>query len=294
MADETDETAADAEGGETGTADAEGDETGTAGAEADETTTADAEDTGPTAAAGDLAIREPPRILVPVEVLEGQTVSDSLVSFLAPAEIVLLGYHVIPEQTPAEQASMQWEERAQAAVEDIAGTFREAGREVETRVVFTHDRDKTLDRVARELGATAVLLPNPAGDISEVLVPLRGAVDVDRLADLVATLVGEEGTVTLWDLTGEETGTELLDDATAQLQDRGLSSEQVLVETGAGDQSVHGIVDRSDAFDIVVMGEGEETLLTTVFGETSERIAEGAVAPVLVVRRRETPDAVED
>jgi nucleotide-binding universal stress UspA family protein len=251
-----------------------------------------ADDTGTATAMADgsLSVREPPRVLIPVEVLEGQTVPQSLVDFLAPAEVVVLGYHVLPEQTPTEQASMQFEERARAAVDDIAQTFAAAGREVEQRVAFTHDRDKTLDRVAAEVDATAVLLSNPTGEISEVLVPIRGAVDVDRLADLVATLMDEsDGQVTLWALLGGADTIEaeqVLDDATATLRERGLSDEQIRTESSDVEAPTHAVVDRSGEFDVIVMGEGERSLLTTVIGETTERIAEGAVAPVLVVRRR--------
>jgi len=235
--------------------------------------------------AGDLAIREPPRVLVPIEVLEGETIPQSLVEFLAPAEVILLGYHVIPDQTPTEQASMQFEDRARAAVDDIATAFGEAHSEVDIRIAFTHDEDQTLDRVADEVDATAVLLPNPTGEISEILVPLRGIVDVDRLADLVATLVdGDDDRVTLWDLT-TSADTDLVDRSERTLHERGLTDEQIRTESSDVEFPTRAIVDRTDEFDIVVMGEGEQTLLTTVLGDTSERIAEGAVAPVLVVRR---------
>ncbi|RXK49141.1 universal stress protein [Halorientalis pallida] len=244
--------------------------------------------------AGDLAIREPPRVLVPIEVLEGQTIPQSLVAFLAPAELILLGYHVIPEQTPTEQASMQFEDRVRAAVDDIAASFAEAHSDVEERVAFTHDREQTLDRVADEIDATAVLLPNPTGEIDDILVPLRDVVDVDRLADLVSTLVdGEDKRVTLWDLTGDE-NTALLDQSEQTLRDRGLADEQIRTESDDVEFPTRAIVDRSDDFDVIVMGEGEQTLLTTVLGDTSERIADGAVAPVLVVRRERSEDGDDE
>ena len=239
---------------------------------------------------GSLSIPEPPRILVPIEVLEGQTIPQPLVEFLAPAHLVLLGYHVLPEQTPTEQASMQFEERARAAVDDIAAAFGEVHSDVQTRVAFTHDEDQTLDRIADEVDATAVLLANPTGDITELLVPLRGIVDVGRLSDLVATLVdGDDRRVTLWDLTGEA-DTTLLDRSEQMLRDRGLTDEQLRTESDEVEFPTRAIVDRTDEFDIVVMGEGEQTLLTTVLGDTSERVAEGAVAPVLVVRRDGSED----
>ncbi|MFB6073278.1 MAG: universal stress protein [Halobacterium sp.] len=222
--------------------------------------------------------------------LEGESVSESLVEFLAPSAVVVLGYHVLPEQTPTEQASMQFEDRAREAAETIAETFRAAGGDIETRVAFTHDRDQTVERVADDENATAVLLPNPVGEVEDVVVPVGGAVDVVRLADLVATLLaGGTGTVTLW---GLDTGGESFDAAgtveeiRASLADRGFPDARVETETTDSESPIRDVVDRSAEFDVVVMGEGGPTLWAALFGEASERVAEGAVAPVLVVRQR--------
>jgi len=259
----------------------------------------DRDDGRDTAAGGDgqpptLAIREPPVVLVPVEVLTGATLPDALVAFLAPAKVVVLGYHVLPEQTPTEQASMQFEGRAQAAVDDIAAAFVDAGGDPETRVVFTHDREQTVERVAAELGVTATLLPNPTGTVSDVLVPIRGAVDDDRLADLVATLADDaHERVTLWGLTDGPGGIDAdaaVADAAARLRDRGVADARITTETATTDAPIRDIVERSADADVVVMGEGEESVLDALFGDDAERIAEGSVAPVLVVRARE-PEA---
>ena len=140
-------------------------------------------------------------VLGPVKALEGGTLPDALVSFLAPARVVVLSYHVLPEQTPTEQASMQFEKRARAAVDDIAAVFA-GGGDPETRVVFTHDHEQTIEWVAAEVNATAILLPNPTGAVSDVRVPIRGAVDDDRLVDLVATLAaGAHERVAPWRVT---------------------------------------------------------------------------------------------
>ncbi|GGM54575.1 nucleotide-binding universal stress UspA family protein [Halarchaeum rubridurum] len=239
--------------------------------------------------ADDLAIREPPTVLVPVEVLEGESISESLAAFLAPARVVVLGYHVLPEQTPTEQASMQFEDRAREAVADLAAVFEGAGGGVETRVAFTHDREQTVERVASEVGATAVLLPNPVGAVSDVLVPFRGAIDRDRLADLVATLLAEgDGTVTLWGIEREgfdAAGT--VEHARESLRERGLDAARIASETSAAESPIHDIAVRSADFDVIVMGEGEESLWAALLGDDPERVAENAVAPVLVVRERE-------
>ncbi|WP_425601216.1 universal stress protein [Haloplanus halobius] len=70
------------------------------------------------------------------------------------------------------------------------------------------------------------------------------------------------------------------------LIERGLPTERIHTESTSVERPTQAIVDRSTEFDVIVMGEGESTLLTTILGETTERIAEGAVAPVLGVRRR--------
>jgi nucleotide-binding universal stress UspA family protein len=237
-----------------------------------------------------LAIREPPKVLVPVKVLEGQTVPEPLIEFLAPSDVVVLGYHVIPEQTATEQASMQFEDRAREAVADIAAGFEAAGRGVERRVAFTHDRDQTIARVAEEVGATAVLLPNPVGDVEDVLVAVRGAIDVDRLADLVATLLAEgDQRVTLWGLgngTADFDAEAAVERARETLRDRGLAGTRVTAETTASDAPVRDVVERSGEFDVIVMGEGGPTLLSLLLGDAPERVAEETVAPVLVVRPR--------
>lgn len=247
-------------------------------------------DTDDGAAAG-LAIREPPLVVVPVRVLEGDTLSEALVSFLAPARVVVVGYHVLPEQTPAEQASMQFEERARAAVDDIAAAFADAGGHPDTRVVFTHDRDVTIERVAAEVGATATLLPNPTGTVSEVLVPVRGAIDGDRLADLVGTLVADgPARVTLWGLSPEGSSFDAaaaVADAADRLRQRGVAAARIATETATSDAPIRDIVARSVDADVVVMGEGDDSLFGVLFGDDAERVAEGSVAPVLVVRKRD-------
>lgn len=262
----------------------------------DDGSTAD-EPIGDDAPAPEFAIREPPVVLVPVRVLEGDTVPDVLVSFLAPARVVVLGYHVLPEQTPTEQASMQFEARAQAAVDDIAASFVDAGGDPETRVVFTHDREQTVERVAAEAGVTATLLPNPAGGVSEILVPLRGTIDDDRLADLVATLADEtHERVTLWGLAAAGSGFDAdaaVADAADRLRKRGVTPAQITTETATTDTPIRDIVERSADADVVVMGESDEAILDALFGDDAERVAEGAVAPVLVVRNREPADDLE-
>jgi len=242
-----------------------------------------------------LAIREPPVVLLPLAVLEGQAVAEPLVEYLAPAEVVVLGYHVLPEQTPTEQGGLQFEDRAREAVEDVAETFRNAGGDPETRVAFTHDRQQTIDRVAAEVGATAILLPNPTGAVEEVLVPIRGPIDDDRLADLIATLsTADDARVTLWGLAPEGGAFDperAVERAAARLRDRGIDPARIATETSVTATPLRDVVERSAEVDVIVMREGAESLVGALLGEDAERVATGAVAPVLVLRDRSVADA---
>jgi len=120
-----------------------------------------------------------------------------------------------------------------------------------------------------------------------VPVPLRGAIDVDRLADLVATLLGgSDGTVTLWGLgtDGSEFDVEAaVAEAETQLADCGLWESRIRAELSVVDVPTYEIVNRLGEFDITVMGETGPSLLGWLFGDPSEPIAEGAVASVPVV-----------
>jgi nucleotide-binding universal stress UspA family protein len=74
-------------------------------------------------------------------------------------------------------------------------------------------------------------------------------------------------------------------DVRERLRTRGVSADRITTETAAVERPVADIVARSAEFDAVVMGESEETLWSLLVGEETERVAEGAIAPVLVVRR---------
>lgn len=226
------------------------------------------------------------RVLVPVAVLEGETVPDSIATLLGTLPVVVLGYHVLPEQTPPGQARLQFEDRAQTKVDELAALFREAGNAVETRLVFTHDREQTVDRVAEETGCEAVLVPNPAASVERLLVPLGGSADAPRIAAFVADVVGDRPIeVTLLRVVGDESGVEAgraaLAETATTLRERGLRVTET-VEVAA--TPVEVIADAADVHDAVVMGEGEPSLRSFVFGEKADRVADRSLGPVIVVR----------
>ncbi|MFC6825788.1 universal stress protein [Halopelagius fulvigenes] len=237
-------------------------------------------------------------VLVPLEVLEGEAVPDTVVELLSTLSVVVLGYHVLPEQTPPGQARMQFEDRAQSILDDVASDFREAGSACETRLVFTHDEEQTMNRVADETGCGAILVPNPSSRVERVLVPLRGEVDVARVTSFVASMLGGRDVgVTLYhvadDEASEPAGRSMVEGAATRLRERGVPSAGIETEVAVSGAPVRTIAAAAADHDVVVMGESEPSLRSFLFGETAEQVAAQSFGPVVVVRRPRGANASE-
>ncbi len=229
------------------------------------------------------------RVLVPVAILERGAVSSGLASLLSTTDVTVLGYHVLPEQTPPDQARAQYEERAVSALEDIVEEFAAAGGDAEFRLVFTHDREKTIDRVADETGSTAYVITGTTGDVDRLLVPLAGDVAVDRILGFVTELVGDrEIDVTLLLAVDDEAADEgraLLENAAERLTERGIGTATTL----SSDRPFDALADALPSHDAVVVGEAAPSLTSLLLGDVEERVADATVGPVLVVRAVDSP-----
>jgi len=239
-----------------------------------------------------------PSILVPVRVLEGESIPDGVPELLADTNVVLLGYHVIPDQTAAGQARLQFEDRANRRLAEFRELFEEAGATVETRLVFTHDGQQTIDRTIYEQDCLAVLAPNATSDVEDVLVAVRGTVGADRLTRVVAGVFGDRDvTVTLYHVVGEgeteEDGETLLDGLVERLVGLGVDEDRLETRVEHDGNAPDAIVGAADDYDAVVMGETDPSLATYVFGLPADQVADRFLGPVLVVQR-ERPDDGDD
>jgi len=222
------------------------------------------------------------RVLVPVAVLDGETVSAGLVSLLGPLDVTVLGYHVLPEQTPPDQARLQYEDRATDALDDLSQEFRAAGGDADHRLVFTHDREQTIGRVADDLDADAIAISGVTGDVDQLLISLSGDVATDRILAFVEAVVADRDIgVTLFLAADVGDATARLDDAAARLRDGGIDVETTVATGGS---PFDALLDAVPGHDAVVMGEHAPSLRSFVFGEESDRVASASVGPVLVVR----------
>jgi len=231
------------------------------------------------------------RVLVPVAVLQGKTVSPGLMTLLGTVDVTVLGYHVLPEQTPPDQARLQYGERATAALEDLAREFRTAGGAADHRLVFTRNREQSINRVADELGARAFAISGMTGDVEQVLVSLSGDVAVDRILEFVVELLGDRDIgVTLFLVGEKDAASDRLDSAAQRLRGADIDVETVV----AGGSPFDALVEHVAGHDAVIVGKKAPSLRSLVFGDEADRMASATVGPVVVVRSDEMLDEQTD
>lgn len=224
------------------------------------------------------------KVLVPVRILEGESVTPGLFDLLSTVDVVVLGYYEVPDQTPAEQAKLQFEERAQAKLDELRDGFAAAGGDAETRLAFTAEEEQTVRRVTVEEDCDAIVRPGVAHQVDRLLVPFVGRAQVETVARFVAELVGDRDvTVSALGLDDDVSRAELR----RALDDAGLTTADLTMQPDASKDALATIADFSVDYDVVVMGEPKPTLSEWVFGELEDRVARESLGPVVVVRARE-------
>ncbi|AUV83077.1 hypothetical protein C2R22_16670 [Salinigranum rubrum] len=224
-------------------------------------------------------------VLVPVDISGTETPPLGIIDLLGPSRVVLLGYFPVPRQAEPALIRDEYEADAEAKLRDIA-----EGRPDLTEVlVFTHDREATIDRVADQYDCDAVLSAERVDTIERVLVPLRGDVNLERIVSVVAGLLDASGaTATLFHSVAEgadpSQGEFLLQGAVDRLVDYGVDEERVDWRLGeTGDPSTE-IVALGGEYDLVVLGETEPSLAERIIGDVLSRIVDDVDRPALIVR----------
>lgn len=224
------------------------------------------------------------KVLVPVRILEGESVTPGLFDLLSTVDVVVLGYYEVPDQTPAEQAKLQFEERARTKLDELRDGFAEAGGEAETRLAFTGAAEQTISRVTVEEDCDAVVHPGVAQAAERLLVPFLGRADAETVARFVADLVGDRDiTVSALGLDEDVTREEIR----AALDRAGLDTAELTMQPERTGDALATIAEVAVDYDLLVMGEPEPTLSEWVFGELEDRVAREALGPVIVVRARD-------
>lgn len=224
-------------------------------------------------------------ILVPVDVSEPDPPALAVLDLLRPFEVVLLGYFPVPAQAEPALIKDEYESEAAARLDEIAD-----GRSgVSEVLVFTHDREATIDRVADQYECDVVLSGGDTDEITRILVPIRGEANLERIDSVVAGLLrGSDATATLFhSVAGEDESSQgefLLRGTVERLTEYGIEEDRVDWRLAEGSDALSDIVGLGGEYDIVVMGETEPSLRERIIGDFLSRIIDEIEVPTLIVR----------
>lgn len=223
------------------------------------------------------------QVLVPVEVLEGGTLSQGVVEALGGLEVMLAGYHVVPDQTTPEQARDQFGERAEERLDEIAAVLEEAGATVESTMVFTHDEKKTIERLREEHEPEAILHHHPSVEFDSVFVPLHPEFTTERIAGFVAELLVDEDAKVYVRGYGED-GNARARTFEGELEDQRVERAQTVYDAAELEGFVASASEDADEHSMVVVQRRDEglkqKLADAAFGTIGERVAEASRRPV--------------
>lgn len=223
-----------------------------------------------------------PHFIVPIRVLDGQTVQPGFADLLKHARVTLVGIVEVPEQTPPGQARMQFEEQALDKLDETADVFRDRSIDIETQLVFTQNRKETLVRLVHEHDADGYILPNPVDEVERVLVPVRDDTEpaiIDRLIRTMTAVFSGDEEITLLRI-GSREGEALVYE---QLVEHGISPDRIHADAVSSLDISGRIGDESVEYDAVVLVREQPTAVSLVFGNEDERVARRALGPVFVI-----------
>lgn len=229
-------------------------------------------------------------ILVPVNAKEPGTPSPSLIKLLGPHSVIVLGYYPVPDQSSTDQLRSQFGEEVTAEVAEIASQFEGEGGSVESVVVFTRDRNETIDNIAAEYEADAVLTTGIVSEsLDTILVPLRGDQNLGRIVAFISLLARNRDTnVTLFNVAESEAdapeGEFILRGASDRLEEDGIDPEHIEWKQVIGDSPSTEIIDAAGEYDLLVVGESEPSLRERILGAVTNEVIRQSPRPVLVVR----------
>ncbi|MFB6210425.1 MAG: hypothetical protein ABEI76_02710 [Halobacteriales archaeon] len=212
-------------------------------------------------------------ILIPIDISESDPPALDVVDLLFPFEVILLGYFPVPDQAEPALIKHEYEDEAGARLDTIA-----AGRTDVTEVlVFTHDREATIDRVADEYGCDAVLTAGDTDHIDRILVPIRGDANIERIVAVVAELLREgDATATFFHSVSEDDeasqGEFLLRGTVERVTDYGIDHERVEWQLSEAGTPLQDIVALGAEYDLLVLGETEPSLRERIIGDVLSRI----------------------
>lgn len=234
---------------------------------------------------------QPTTLLVDVELPDPEPIPAWLLRQLGILRVILVGWYALPEQTSPEQARTQFGEEADEVLREVVQPIKEAGSEVQTRLVFTPDKLDTIERISADEDCDALLIARPLDTLEQLLVPLRGLQNADRLARFVVDLVRNSATeVTLLHVIEEEetpgvVQREVLEPMSDKILAQSLPRDRLHQRMISAEDQASAIIEAAREYDAVVIGETAPSIQEVIFGSVPQQIARKASVPVMLVRQ---------
>ena len=225
-----------------------------------------------------------------IDLSDDDPIARSLIELCHSVEVILLGYYPVPDQVTPAQLRQNHESDARATLNEIAGTFGDI--DVTDVLVFTHDREDTIDRVANQYGCEAVLTMGEAERIDRVLVPIRGDTNLNRIVSLLAAVMRmSDASITFFHSVAEDSdpshGEFLVRGAVDSLHEAGIDSDRIDWRLSETESPQNEIIELAREYDLLILGETKPSLRERIFGTVPSRIADEVDKPAFIVRNIE-------
>lgn len=233
------------------------------------------------------------RVLLPIDVSRSVSDLEIVTETIQSSEVVLLGYWEIPDQSTARQHRNQLEQEAHDRLRTAVNQYM-ASIEVQTRVVFTKDRDRLIDSAVNEYECQSVLVPGAetiSSELSHALVLVKPDADLDMIVRTLSELFAETNIkLLLFHVTGEENKhlydarEYMLRGIADRLTELGFDADQIDWEQSTEGDRLDAILSRLAGYDFVVLGETAPTLREEVFGTVQSTLSEKTDKSQLTIR----------
>ncbi|WGI17468.1 hypothetical protein [Methanonatronarchaeum sp. AMET-Sl] len=221
------------------------------------------------------------KVLIPIEVVKKESVSEGIINLLSDMEVILLGIHEIPEQTAASQASSQYKDKVEVVLENIKKSFDEAGATTQTRQAFTHNKKETIERIEKEEKVDATILLNPLPPYQKVLIVYRYLENLEKSGEFINQLGLKEPEVGLMLVDPEET---TLDQGVSTLMEHGIKLENITERIEINRENlVKEIEKRSPEYGLLIIGKIGKSLKDLILGDMAGKIKEATYGPVILI-----------
>ncbi|MFB6228455.1 MAG: universal stress protein [Halobacteriales archaeon] len=226
-------------------------------------------------------------LLVFLEFPEPTRPSPGLLESLSYMDVTLVGFHpLLDEELGTDQRAS-----IESTLEEVTTGFEERGIRVEQHVVTGESLTETRDQWASRDEIDGVLIPGGVNTVGRILVGVRDARQVDKMADFI-DLIDRERIIhiTLLNVAPESESEqtvpsrEALDTLKSELTDRGVNPAAVDLRIDMSDNPERQLVKVARNYDLTVLGKTQEPgLKQQVFGPVSDYIIDRANSAVLTI-----------